>query len=157
MKKTKLDTIKDDIKRHFGFLFDKGYKFRDDHHFLEAPGYWSIELESPDCLIRIRSDRDELLISLTSTMDRSYQIGLEPLIYFLSGGQDFIGPFEGNLAWGKKKQFERLATLLRKYMDQILPYFGVDFYKYKSEMINAGNQYMAQAVQRYTQKMKRQK
>ncbi len=157
MKKTKLDTIKDDIKRYFGFLFDKEYKFRDDHHFLEAPGYWSLELESPDCLIRIRSDRDQLLISFASPIDRSYQVGLEPMIYFLSGGQNFVGPFERNLAWGKKKQFERLATLLREYIDQITPYLGVNFYKYKSEIINAGNKYMGESLQKYTQKMRSQK
>lgn len=154
MKKSKLDSLQDEIRRYFGFLFSKGYKFRDSRYFREESGNWFIELESPDLFVQIYCDRAEILISFSPAIDRSFRIGLKPMIYFLTGGQIFIGAFEGNLFWRKKKQFESLADLLKDYFNQISIFLGPDFYKYKSEIIAAGNNYMAQTVVDYPPKIK---
>ncbi len=42
----------------------------------------------------------------------------------LSLGKIIVEPYKGNLAWGKKKQLERLPSLLAKYIDEIMLWFN---------------------------------
>ena len=109
-------------------------------------------LESPNCIIEISNDRNELFVSFASFSDRKSLIGLKPMIYFLSQGENFIGSYEGNLFWGKKKQFEILTNLLKEYIDQITPYFGNNFKNYRNDLMLAGKKYVDILIERYTQK-----
>ena len=150
MQNRKLAHIQKDIKRYFKFLFDRGFKFSDSFYDAQNFGNWTVSLESSKCIIEISSDRNELFVAFASIKDRRSTIGLKPMIYFLSQGQNVIGPYEGNLFWGKKKQYQRLATLLEKYIDQITLYFGSDFQKYKEELILAGKKYVDLLLENYT-------
>jgi hypothetical protein len=155
MENKQLDSVQKDIKRYFGFLFDKGYKIRDAVYDSQHFGNWIVALESPNCVIEITNDRNEILLAFAPVKSgRNNQIGLRPMIYFLSHEQNFIGPYEGNLFWGRKKQFERLASLLKEYIDQITPYFGNDFEKYKSDLMSAGKKYVDLSIERYARKMR---
>ena len=151
MQNRKLAHIQKDINRYFKFLFDRGFKFSDSFYDAQYFGNWMVSLESSKCIIEISSDRNELFVAFASIKERKSTIGLKPMIYFLSQGQNVIGPYEGNLFWGKKKQYQRLASLLEEYIDQITLYFGNDFQKYKEEMISAGKKYVDLLLKNYTQ------
>jgi len=128
MQNKKVDFIIKNIEHYFGFLFDRGYKIRHAEYSPQFNGNWVVELESSNCVIYITKDRNDLLLEFSSLRDRNprNRIVIEKMIYLLSNGQTIIEPFKGNLAWGKKKQFERLSSLLREYIDQITSYFGAD-------------------------------
>ena len=143
-EKIELYFILKDIRRYLSFLFEKGYKIRNAHYSPNPNGNWVVKLQSQDCVISIVQDRSEILVSFSPVFgaDNPHdQFSLESLIYFLSGGQIFIGTFEGNLAWGKKKQFERLEGLLRNYIDQIAPLFGSSYREHLDELRDAQNNY----------------
>ena len=151
MKNKKLDSVHKEISRYFEFLFDKGYKIRDSEYSPQHFGNWRVTLDSPECVIEIYCDRNELSIAFgSSDVNRKGRIGLEPMIYFLSREQNFIGSYKGNFFWGKKKQFKRLASLLKEYINQITPYFGNDFQKHEIDLMFAQNKYNLSAVERYT-------
>ena len=150
-----------DIKRHFGFLWDKDYTISHTHYSFRHFGNWIITLESQKCTIFISQDRLELQISLAPRKaEIRDSFSLEAMIYFLTKGQEFIGYFDGNLSWGKKKQFERLAALLRRYHDQIVPYLDnngnnlweSEFWKYKDDLIANQKTYNEISVASYRQK-----
>ena len=150
-EKIELYFILKDIKRHFGFLFEKGYKIREAHYSIHPNGSWHVDLESKECIISIVQDRSEILAYVSpvfgSAASKS-KLAIEAMIYLQSEGKDIIYGYEGNLAWGKKKQFERLADLLRKYIDQIASYFGSNFRYDKYVFRNAEQLYSSAASYR---------
>lgn len=126
------------VKQHFGFLFERGYKIQNFQYHSRDFGNWGITLKSKNNLIIVSCDREEILLSFAPLNTNGRDgIGIEPLVYFLSQGQKFIGGFEGSLFWEKSKQFERLANLLKVYLDEITPYFGDEFPKYRAELLSA--------------------
>ena len=158
MRNKELDKVEKDIRRYFGFLFDRGYKIRDSEYSSQHFGNWRVTLESTKCVIEIYSDRFELFVAFgPSDINRKNRIGLKSMIYFLSHGQNFIDSYDGNFFWGKKKQFERLASLLNEYIDQITPYFGDDFWKYAGDLMLAQVQCTNLGMERYARKMRRLK
>jgi hypothetical protein len=143
-EKFELYFILKDIKRYFGFLFEKGFRIRDAHYAINPNGSWDVSLESQDCIMSIVQDRSEISIYFSPVFgsdNPADRFGLETMIYFLSQGQNYIGNFEGNLAWGKKKQFKRLADLLKEYIDQIAPCFGSNYLEHKDELRDREKQY----------------
>jgi len=131
-----------DIKHYLGFLFERGYTINEIHYDSRTFGNWWVVLQSSRCVIVVTQDRSELLVSFAPHMSEpKNQIALESMIYFLSEGKTFIGYFDGNLFQEKKRQFERLARLLNGNIDQIEPYFGSNYEKYKSELLNAQRKY----------------
>lgn len=121
----KVDHIIKDIEHSFGFLYEKGFKIRSAESSPQFNGNWVVELESLYCLIYITSDRNYIMLEFSSVnnLDIKKRITIEKLIYLLSNGQNIIGAFKGNLAWSKKKQFDRLSDLLKEYIDQITFYY----------------------------------
>jgi hypothetical protein len=141
-----------DIKNYFGFLFDSGYRIREVIYDWLG-GYWKVALESANCLIYIFNDRGEIMLGFSSRNEEGrYSIGIETMVFFLSQGQNFIGHFEGDFSREKKKQFERLANLLKENIDEITPYFGNDFKKYKEDLILAQKKYEDLFLEKYKQK-----
>ncbi len=105
------------------------------------------------CFITVLSDRDEVVVRLYPVKsNRRLCIALQPLIFYLSGGKTFIGSYEGNLAWGTKKQLKQISSLLEEYIDQILPYMGSKYLNYEIEIESAGNEYMRIQFATYRQK-----
>ncbi|MBE0681576.1 MAG: hypothetical protein IH589_06650 [Anaerolineales bacterium] len=146
VEKFELNFVVRDIKHYFGFLFEKGYKICSAYYAYQHFGNWGIQLESQDCVIFIVQDRFEISISFSpvfESRDYNHQIGLQTMIYFLSKGKNFVGSFNGNHFWNKKRQFERMAVLLNEYLDQIVPYFGKNlYYESKVEFVDAYMDYV---------------
>ena len=153
-EKIELYFIIKDIKRHFGFLFDQGYGIREAHYSIHPNGSWYVDLASKDCVISIVEDRSEIL-AYFSPVFRSVRsndrVSIEAMIHFLSEGKTIVDSYKGNLAWGKNKQFERLAGLLRKYVDQIAPHFGDNYYEHKDKLKEAEKQYFNYRVSKIRQ------
>jgi hypothetical protein len=131
-----------DIQRYFGFLFERGYTLNEIFYDSKNFGNWWVVLQSSCCVIFVTQDRSEILLSFAShKSETNNQIALESMIYFLSGGKTFIGFFDGDLFREKKRQFERLAQLLKGNIDRIEPYFGSDYEKFKIELLVAQRKY----------------
>lgn len=156
MNKLVLSFILRDVEHFFSFLLARGYRIRDAQYFPEINGNWAVNFESMGCNIEISSDRDviNLAFAPTYTTQDKTRISIEAMIYFLTEGREVVGDFEGNFAWGKRKQLERMASLLRAYIDQIEPYFGNDFEKYKDDLTMVQKRYNALLLKGYVGKMK---
>jgi hypothetical protein len=143
-ERIELHFILKDIKRYFGFLFEKGYKIREAHYFAHPNGSWQVDIESKECVVSIVQDRSEILAYFSpsfGSIPSNDKVSIEALIYFLSEGKNIVKSYKGNLVWGKRKQFERLAGLLRTYIDQIAPHFKNTYYEYKDKLKEAERQY----------------
>jgi hypothetical protein len=152
MNINRTDGLLSDIKHYFGFLLDQDYQIQ-SVRFLEAFGDWDVTLESSKSLIEIYTDRSQIMVVfIPDKADRKLLFSLEAIIYFLSKGQNFIGHFDGNLAWGKKKQFERLSNLLRQYNDQISSFFSQDYGNLKDDLLLAQAKYGERLSKEFSQK-----
>ena len=150
MQNKPLDSIKRDIQRYFGFLFDKGYEFRDAHYHEDAFGNWEITLESQNNAIEIYMDRLELMLAFRPKGSvRKYDIGIEPMIFYLTNERSFMPPFEGNLSWRRKKQFERLSRLTLEWIVKAEPYFGPNFSEHGKELLAAQRKYNDLCIKTY--------
>ncbi len=90
----------------------------------------------------ISNDRDHILLSfasVTSSLDN--RIGLEPIIYYISDGNIFVGDPDGRIIGNKRRQLERLAVLLMEYIDQITPFFGRGYNKMEETLLSAQKKY----------------
>lgn len=142
-----------DIRNHFGFLFDKGYKIRSAHVPFLGIGDWEIVLESSECLIKLYTDRSTIFLvfaPVDSKIDN--RLGIETIIYYIT--KKFVGRFYGDIYKkgddDRKKQFSELADLLKEYLDQITPYFGIDEYqKHKDELFTAQKEYLNRWMKTY--------
>jgi hypothetical protein len=142
VEKYHLFFILKDVKRHFGFLLDKGYKISKAEYSFQHFGNWVVMFESQKCKIILIQDRLELLLSFAprkTEVKEGFSLGT--MVYFLTEEHYFIPPFEGNLSWGKRKQFEQSANLLRKFHDQIVPYLDdneiweSNYWKHKNQLL----------------------
>lgn len=125
MKNKKLISIVKEVERHFSFLYENGYKIRNSEYSPEFNGNWNIEFESKNSIIYFICDRNEIALYFSPLKNTKMKdlIGIDQMIYILSNGNNAVKPFKGNLAWGRKKQFERLAKLVKEHIDQIIIYF----------------------------------
>lgn len=147
MLNRKITSVIKSINRYFSFLFDSGYQILSVDYHPDAFGNWEVTLGMDQSILQICQDRAAILVYFLPLQgNKGCRIELKAMIYFISHGKIFIGPFKGNLTWGKKKQFEGLAELLRDYLDQITPYFGIDFNDYKNEILAAEKDYFWLAV-----------
>jgi hypothetical protein len=119
------------MKTHFPFLFDRGFRVTYTHFDEESFGNWIVVLGSPDFSVMLIQDRSELWLSIGSGERYSNQgrwVGLELLIYFLTNEKAYIASYDGDLH-DQTKQYQRLAETLVKYYDQIFDVIVSDFDK----------------------------
>jgi len=132
-----------DIENYFGFLFSTGYRIRETDITFWSDRNWSIIFESPACVIKIYCDQREVcLVFAPVGVPIDHRFDIEPIIYYLSNKQYNIEKFEHDFYKDRKRQLKRLAELLKKYINQITPYFKVnEFQKHKSELLAASKEY----------------
>jgi hypothetical protein len=153
MNDNKKESIPKEIKRYLGFLYDMGYQVRRVDYYPKSSGSWKVVLESQECVLEICNERDEILAYFVPLNgDRSYRVGIKAMIYYLSHEQKFIDFYRGNTFWGRKKQFEELAGLLKEYVTQSAPYFGDNFHNYREDLLSAQSKHFKLAVNRRMRK-----
>jgi hypothetical protein len=119
------------MKTHFPFLFDRGFRVTYTHFDEESFGNWIVVLGSPEFNVMLIQDRSELLLSMGSGQRYSNQgrcVGLELLIYFLTNEKDYIASYDGDLH-DQTKQYQRLAEIFQRYYSQIFDVMVSDFDK----------------------------
>lgn len=153
MNDKKKESIIKEINQYFGFLYDMGYQIRRVDYYPKSSGSWEIAFESKECVLEICNDRNEILAYFVPLNgDRRYRIGIKAMIYYLSHEQKFIDFYRGNTFWGRKRQFEELASLLKTYVSQIAPYFGENFLDHRDALISAQSKHFNLAVNRRMRK-----
>lgn len=141
--------------QYFGFLIDLGYRVQKIDYHPEVFGNWEVVFDSKDSVLEIDCDRNEIMIYfLPLNANGRYRFSIKEMIYFVSDRQKLVDAFRGNLFWGKKKQYQMLAELLRTYLHQITPYFGDSFHQYREELLSAQRSYFEQVVNRRVQENK---
>ena len=114
------EQVMSDIRRHFGFLFEREYEIVSTHYYSGYyDGYWRIQLNSPICFMWVVNDQNELTVRFMST-GRSSQLDLRNIVYFLSDGKKVVSHFDGS------KKFRMVANLLQDYLDEIEENFAQD-------------------------------
>jgi hypothetical protein len=126
MDKRKLGAILRHVHRHFGFLFESGYEVRRAEYSPQINGSWVVELVSTALAVYITNDRGYIILELSrpDETDVRQRTSLAVLIHLLTGGQTVIAPFRGNLAWGERKQLQRLSKILLEHLDTITAHFS---------------------------------
>jgi len=153
MNDKKKETILKEIQLYFGFLYDMGYQVRRVDYYPKSSGSWEVALESKECILEICNDKDEILAYfIPLNGDKKYRIGIKAMIYYLTQEQKFIDFYKGNTFWGKKKQFEELADLLKGYASQSASYFGDNFHDYREQLLSAQRKHFRLAVNRRIKK-----
>lgn len=157
MKKIILSFILREVKKYFGFLLTRGYSIRNPEYYPDVNGNWAVDFISTDCCIEVSSDRDVINVSFLPTSEYKPEIrfSIEFMIYFLTNGKDIIGDFEGNYAWNEKKQFARMASLLKQNIEKIEPYFGSNFERYKFDLMIAQRKFNDLLLERYVRRHNR--
>jgi hypothetical protein len=154
----KLNPIRRDIEHFFSFLFEMGYSFRYTDFNGRGMLLWEVVFESSECLIHIFKERSDIFlvfaplnaISMNNDIRINDEIAIEPMIYYVSKGEKFIGLFEANIYRNRKKLLGALADLLKEYIDQITPYF--ENYKFRlcqNDLLAAQREYNNLLVKRY--------
>jgi hypothetical protein len=156
MNDKKIESILNEVKRYFGFLFEMGYQVQSVDYHPESAGNWEVVLRSKDCFLEISNDRGEVMVYfIPLNGDGRYRIGIKAMIYYLTQGQKFIDFHRGNRFWEKNKQFDELAKLLKEYINQITPYFGDNFHDYREELLSAQRNHFDRAVNRRMEERKK--
>ncbi len=154
----KRNPVRRDIEKYFQFLFDKGFKFRYSDFAGRGMLIWNIVLESPKCLIHIYQEKSDVFLAFAplNAMDENNEISvtdevaLEPMIYYITKYENFIGLFDKETYASRKKLFQRLADLLKQYIDEITPYFeNFKFRQYQRELLATQHDYNDLLVKRY--------
>jgi len=120
-----INSIVKEIEKSFGFLFSRGYRVSHAEYSPQFNQSWVVEIEAEDFNIFITNDRNEILLEFSpiNSRDPQKRISFEELASNLSKGSTIIEPFQGNLAWGRKKQLIRWSKLLETFINQIELHF----------------------------------
>ena len=147
-----------DINTYFSFLFDQGFQIRYVNFEQRRMIFWNAILESSKCLIHIFQERSDIFLTIAppnaitpnNVIEIQNQIGIQPMIYYLSAGKKFIGLYERSFYRDRKKQFKVLASLLEENLNQITPFFGnYEFRQYQRDLLDAQKEYNDLLIKRY--------
>jgi len=118
------DEIAERIKKHFGFLFDKGYSLYTGKILSEQFIAWEAVVKKQDFYINFESERNGLLVSFGSP-SRGF-MSTRALIYFLSKEKKFI-KLGGGIFGLFKDNMTIEAELLKQYIDLFESSFKNEF------------------------------
>ena len=74
---------------------------------------------------------------------------LETIVYYLSNEELFTDNSSGNFSGGRRKQFERAAYLLKRYIDKIEPCFSKNYAEFKYEVSDLIRRYDMRTSPKY--------
>jgi hypothetical protein len=128
--------------------------------------FWDLVLESPKCLIHIFQERSDIFLTLAPPnaatpyhgIGIQDQIGLHPMVYYVTKGTRFVGLYEKEFYMSRRRQLRALANLLEEYLDQIAPYFGnPEFWQHQGDLLSVQKEYNDLLVKKYVyEKRKRE-
>jgi len=151
MKDRELEILKKDIQKYFKYLFDRGYTF--SNVIKLSMGDWMIFLQSPNNSVVISSDEKifDLGFGPKNATDSNF-IGISGIIYFLTNKEVKVGLIQHGQNKNRDERFIELSKLVEQYHDQIIPYFGDDYWLYKLDLSKAGKDYTRLMIDTYWNK-----
>jgi hypothetical protein len=129
------DKVLEDIKKHFKFLFERGYEIDSTKTQSVAFDTWEVILKHQDFFVKLYEEKGRLDVSFGSPSKGFMSI--RALIHFLSNEKDFVGP---SLFFGGMKTE---AKLLQKYIDRFESGYETEFPSSAEEFRFAEERYYA--------------
>jgi hypothetical protein len=148
LEKYDLYFILKDVKHHFNFLLEDGYKIIHSEYSDHPRGGWLVEFESPDRTLSIildKQDRPILGIELLladEISNEQHRIYLGAMIYYLTDGKVFIANYFNYNPPNRSQQLREAARLLKAYKDRIEVYLRNDFGRTKNLLASSQERYM---------------
>lgn len=159
--KIELSLILRDAKTHFSFMLEKGYKISHLEYISHPLAGWHFQLDSPDDKVSIVLDQQERpsLIFGKEKTNKQHKVFLEAMIYYLTDRKVFIGNNYNSFyaTPSRSEQLQKIAKLLKAYINQIEVYLHEDFEKGKNELSSIQEQYVNLLIQESEQRRKNQK
>lgn len=124
----------EDIKKNFGFLFEKGYEIVSSSILNRSFAAWTVMLKRNDFHIKFYGEKGGLDLSFGSP-EKGF-VGIHDLVYYLSGEAVF----------GRTKGERKEANFLEEHLDEFELCYGDDFFKHQDGL--------KEAEQRYSEKLK---
>lgn len=134
----KFRKVQENVHYHFNFLLDRGFRIVSIIFVDKAMEYWVVIMASNECLIKIYNYQGEIRLGI-SAMQLFQEAGffdLEELAYLASRGERYPGRYLTS-PLGEEQQFERLASLLRGYIDRVTFLPGENLYADGEELRKA--------------------
>ena len=134
----KFREVRENVHYHFNFLLDRGFRIVSIIFVDKAMEHWAVVMASNECLIKIYNYQGEIRLGI-SAMQLFQGVGffdLEELAYLASRGERYPGRYLTS-ALGEEQQFERLAGLLRDYIDRATFLPGENLYADGEELRKA--------------------
>lgn len=125
-----LQQLVNDIKRHVGFLFDRGYEIHSAEKHADASGR-TVILKHDNLFLKVFEERGERELSFAR--DARGFIDIRSIIYFLTENKVLL--------LGTSTGVEKYANLLREYIDQIEACFGSEYSKSEKGLKSAHRKY----------------
>lgn len=122
---TKEESIKNELKKSFKFLLDKGFQIKSFEYYSTSFGDWSTLFQSPTILIRVYSDRGDVNIIFSQPNEERW-FGLSTIIFFSSKREKILELYQGSLS-DRKGQIEKQAEILFENYTNILSVMGENF------------------------------
>lgn len=121
-----LDRVRRYIERHFGFLFEQGFALVYADYSAKYFGNWIVTLTSPVCSVLISNDRSFIGLEFlpAGEGDPWKRVTLEQILIHAGKNKEMIEPVRRSLFFEQKRQLERLARLLEKYLDVVRGYYA---------------------------------
>jgi hypothetical protein len=160
LEKYDLHLILQDVKHHFKFLLDDGYKIVHSEYSDHPRGGWLVVFESPDSKLSIlldKQDRPAMDIELLLVDMKIYeqpQIFLGAMIYFLTNGKVFVANYFNYNPLSRNRQLRDAARLLKAYKDRIEAYVRNDYERTKDQLDSFRERYMDLWQQEAKKRMK---
>lgn len=127
-----LDEAREVVRKHFGFLFERGANFIFSDYHAHAFGNFVIVLETDDLRIRFARDRGTMTIGVGTLEATPGWEGewydLICVVAFLTKKQVLITGY-WDYRFDDEKQLDRLAKVLRFYYTQIAELFEGDVFQ----------------------------
>ena len=128
----------EEIKKHFSFLFDRGYEIVSTRYYSgRYDGDLEVLLESPDFSLKIDDD-DGPRFSLGFGSPAEEYMNVGAMIYFLSGEKVVFDASSG---------MKELADVMGKYIEEIESRFRNDYSKFREDVKSTQEKY-DEAVQK---------
>ena len=133
-----------DINKWFKFLFDRGFKIKYTNFKQNRMMFWSVFLESTDCIIHVFQDRNEIFVSYAPLIyliegNGEYRLkdefAIQIMIFYISHGKVFIGSFEKEVYRRRNAQLKTISKLIETYHDSITPCFSKNEFQMKKDEI----------------------
>lgn len=110
----------ENIRRHFGFLFQRGFRIVSAMFTDHRNENWGTLLVRGDCMVKIHRQDGKIQLALNTTRlyDEIGLFDLHDLVYLI--GEDASAYTSMDTASDETQQFQTTAQVLENYIDEIL-------------------------------------